>query len=154
MNKVMLIGNVGKEPDVRYVDQGVAVARLSLATTERGYTLQNGTQVPDRTDWHNIVLWRRLAEVVEKYVHKGDKLYVEGRLRYTTYDDKRGIRHSITEVWAENMEMLTPKSALPQQAGATTMQGNVAASQPSVQSSSQSSSPGMDNSPVGNGLPF
>ena len=107
----MLIGNVGKEPDVRYVDQGIAVARISLATTERGYTLANGTQVPDRTDWHNIVLWRRLAEVVEKYVHKGDKLYIEGRVRYMTYDDKRGIRHSVTEIWAENMEMLTSKGA-------------------------------------------
>lgn len=118
MNKVMLIGNVGKEPEVRYVDRNVAVARFPLATTERGYTLPNGTQVPDRTDWHNVVLWRRLAEVVEKYVHKGDKLYIEGRLRYTAYDDKRGIRHNVTEVWAENMEMLTLKAvsnAVPQQ---------------------------------------
>ena len=77
MNKVMLIGNVGQEPEVRYVDAGVAVAKLTLATTERGYTLQNGTQVPDRTDWHRIILWKRLAEVVEKYVHKGDKLYID-----------------------------------------------------------------------------
>lgn len=111
MNKVMLIGNVGKEPEVRYVDQGVAVARITLATTERGYTLQNGTQVPDRTDWHNVILWRKLAEIVEKYVHKGDKLYIEGRVRYTTYDDKRGVRHNLTEIWADNMEMLTPKSS-------------------------------------------
>ena len=110
MNKVMLIGNVGQEPEVRYVDAGVAVAKLTLATTERGYTLQNGTQVPDRTDWHRIIMWKRLAEVVEKYVHKGDKLYIEGRLRYSTYDDKNGIRHNLTEIWAENMEMLTPKS--------------------------------------------
>lgn len=110
MNKVMLIGNVGQEPEVRYVDAGVAVAKLTLATTERGYTLQNGTQVPDRTDWHRIILWKRLAEIVEKYVHKGDKLYIEGRLRYSTYDDKNGIRHNLTEIWAENMEMLTPKS--------------------------------------------
>lgn len=109
MNKVMLIGNVGKEPEVRYVDQGVAVARISLATTERGYVLQNGTQVPDRTDWHNVILWRKLAEVVEKYVHKGDKLYIEGRIRYTTYNDKHGVRHDMTEIWAENMEMLSPK---------------------------------------------
>lgn len=109
MNKVMLIGNVGKDPDVRYVDKGVAVARFPLATTERGYVLQNGTQVPDRTDWHNVVLWRRLAEIVEKYVHKGDKLYIEGRIRYTTYDDRQGERHNMTEIWAENMEMLTPK---------------------------------------------
>ncbi len=111
MNKVMLIGNVGKDPEVQYVDHGVAVARLSLATTERGYTLSNGTQVPDRTDWHRVVLWRRLAEIVEKYVHKGDKLYIEGRLRYTTHDDKRGIRQTVTEIWAENIEMLTPKAS-------------------------------------------
>lgn len=112
MNKVMLIGNVGNEPEVRYVDQGVAVARISLATTERGYTLQNGTQVPDRTDWHNVILWRKLAGVVEKYVHKGDKLYIEGRVRYTTYDDKRGVRHNLTEIWADNMEMLSPKASV------------------------------------------
>jgi single-strand DNA-binding protein len=110
MNKVMLIGNVGTEPEVRYVDAGVAVARFRFATTEKGYTLQNGTQVPDRTDWHNVLLWRRLAEVVEKYVHKGDKLYLEGRLRYTTYYAKQGKRHDVTEIWAENMEMLTPRS--------------------------------------------
>lgn len=110
MNKVMLIGNVGADPEVRYVEQGVAVARLRLATTERGYTLQNGTQVPDHTDWHNVILWRRLAEVVEKYVHKGDKLYIEGRLRYSMYDDKQGQRRYVTEIWADNMEMLTPKN--------------------------------------------
>lgn len=106
MNKVMLIGNVGQEPEVRYVDQGVAVARLRVATTERGYTLQNGTQVPDHTDWHNVILWRRLAEIVEKYVHKGDKLYIEGRIRYTTYDDKQGQRRYVTEIWADNLELL------------------------------------------------
>ena len=110
MNKVLLIGNVGADPEVRYVEQGVAVARIRLATTEKGYTLQNGTQVPDHTDWHNIILWRRLAEVVEKYVHKGDKLYIEGRLRYSTYDDKQGQRRYVTEIWADNMEMLTPKA--------------------------------------------
>lgn len=110
MNKIMLIGNVGREPEVRYVEQGVAVARLSLATTERGYTLSNGTQVPDHTDWHNVILWRKLAEIVDKYVHKGDKIYIEGRVRYTTYDDKRGVRHNVTEIWADNLELLTPKS--------------------------------------------
>ena len=110
MNKVMLIGNVGRDPEVRYVDQGVAVARLSLATTERGYVLQNGTQVPDRTDWHRVILWRRLAEIVEKYLHKGDKLYIEGRIRYTTYSDKHGVKRDMTEIWAENMELLSPKA--------------------------------------------
>ena len=110
MNKVMRIGNVGVDPEVSYVDQGVAVARVRLATTERGYTLPNGTQVPDRTDWHTVLLWRKLAEIVEKYVHKGDKLYIEGRIRYTTWDDKQGQRHNATEIWADNMELLTPKA--------------------------------------------
>ena len=110
MNKVMLIGNVGVDPEIRYVDQGVAVARVRLATTERGYTLPNGTQVPDRTDWHTVLLWRKLAEIVEKYVHNGDKLYIEGRIRYTTWDDKQGQRHNATEIWADNMELLTPKT--------------------------------------------
>ncbi len=105
----MLIGNVGKEPDVRYYDADQAVARLSLATTERGYTLKNGTQVPDRTDWHTLVFYRQLAKIVEQYVHKGDKLYIEGRLRYNTYDDQQGKRHYVTEIQVENMEMLTPK---------------------------------------------
>lgn len=113
MNKVMLIGNVGRDPEVRYVDQGQPVARLTLATTERGYTLQNGTQVPDRTEWHNIILWRKLAEVVERYVHKGDKLYIEGRIHYASYDDKQGKRQYYTEIWADNMEMLTPKQTVP-----------------------------------------
>lgn len=107
----MLIGNVGKEPVVRYYDHDQAVATFPLATTERGYTLPNGTQVPDRTDWHNVVLSRGLAKIVEKYVHKGDKLYIEGRIHYRTYDDAKGLRHYVTEVYADNMELLTPKSA-------------------------------------------
>jgi single-strand DNA-binding protein len=111
LNKVMLIGNVGKEPEVRYVDAGVAVANVTLATTERGYKLQNGTEVPERTEWHNIILWRNLAEIVEKYVHKGDKLYIEGKLHTRTYDDKNGVKHRLVEIYADNMEMLTPRRA-------------------------------------------
>jgi single-strand DNA-binding protein len=143
MNKVMLIGNVGQEPEVRYVDQGVAVARVRLATTERGYTLQNGTQVPEHTDWHNVILWRRLAEVVEKYVHKGDKLYIEGRVRYTTYDDKQGQKRYATEIWADNMEMLTPKAA-----GQPEM-----ASEPASQPA-PAPQEAPENAPADGGLPF
>lgn len=110
MNKVMLIGNVGKEPDVRYYDRDQAVAVFPLATTERGYTLQNGTQVPDRTEWHNIVLYRGLAKVAEKYVHKGDKLYIEGKIRSRTYDDQKGVKRYVVEIVCENMEMLSPKT--------------------------------------------
>ena len=101
----MLIGNVGVEPEVRYVDAGVAVASLRLATTERGYRLPNGTDVPDRTEWHNIVLWRQLAETVERYVHKGDKLYIEGKIH--PYDDRSGQKRYVVEIWAEAMEMLS-----------------------------------------------
>ena len=107
----MLIGNVGKDPDVRYYDADQAVAQFPLATTERGYTLQNGTKVPDHTDWHNLVVWRGLAKVVEKHVHKGDKLYVEGRIRYRSYDDPKGQRRYVTEILVENMELLNPKPA-------------------------------------------
>ncbi len=109
LNKVMLIGNVGQEPIVRYLDTGVCVATFSLATTERGYTMQNGTQVPDRTEWHNIVVWRKQAEVVEKYVHKGDKLYVEGKIQSRSYDDKQGVRRYVVEIMTENIELLSPR---------------------------------------------
>lgn len=110
VNKVILIGNAGRDPEVRYLDTGVAVASLTLATSERGYTLQNGTQVPERTEWHNIVLWRGLAEVAEKYVHKGDKLYIEGKLRTRSYDDQNGVKRYVTEIFADNMEMLSARS--------------------------------------------
>ena len=115
MNKVMLIGNVGKEPQVRYLDTGICVAQISLATTEKGYTLQNGTQVPDRTEWHSVIFWRKQAEVVEKYVHKGDKLYVEGKIQSRDWADKQGISHKVYEIMAENLELLSPKSQAPAQ---------------------------------------
>ena len=111
VNKVILIGNVGKDPDVRYLDNGVAVATFPLATTERGYTLQNGTQVPERTEWHNIVLWRGLAQTAEKYVHKGDKLFIEGKIKSRSYDDQNGVKRYVVEIFADNMEMLTPRGA-------------------------------------------
>ena len=111
VNKVILIGNVGKDPDVRHIDGNMAVANVVLATTERGYTLQNGTQVPDRTEWHNIVLWGGMADVIEKYVRKGDKLYIEGKIRTTTFEDQSGIRRYRTEIHADNMEMLSYRPA-------------------------------------------
>ena len=116
VNKVILIGNVGKDPEVRYLDNGVAVATFSLATTDRAYTLANGTQVPERTEWHNIVLWRGLAQTAEKYVRKGDKLYIEGKIRSRPYDDQNGIKRNIVEIFADNMEMLTPRGASQPQA--------------------------------------
>lgn len=128
LNKVMLIGHLGKDPEVRYIDAGVCTAKLTLATSTPGYTLANGTAVPERTEWHNVILWRRLAEVAERYLHKGDKVYVEGELRYRTYTDKKGINHQYVEIWGSNMEMLTPKNSTPAPAHpqtATNVQSNV-----------------------------
>ena len=110
VNKVILLGNVGQDPKVKYFDSGSAVATLSLATTDRAYTLANGTQVPERTEWHNIVASNRWAEIVDKYLHKGDKLYVEGKLRTRTYTDQAGATRYVTEVYVDYFEMLTPKS--------------------------------------------
>ncbi|KAA6326840.1 Single-stranded DNA-binding protein [termite gut metagenome] len=109
VNKVILLGNVGKNPEIRYLDSGVVVATFSLATSDKAYTLPNGTQISERTEWHNLVLWRGLAEKAEKYVHKGDKLYVEGKIRERSYDDKAGIKRHITEIFVDNMELLTSK---------------------------------------------
>lgn len=115
LNKVMLIGNVGKDPDVRHLENGTTVATITLATSERGYKLQNGTDVPERTEWHNVVLWRGLAEVVEKYVHKGDKLYIEGKIRTRSYDDQNGSKRYVTEIFADNLELLSGKPTQPTQ---------------------------------------
>ncbi|MEA3446201.1 MAG: single-stranded DNA-binding protein [Bacteroidota bacterium] len=107
LNKVMLIGNVGRDPEVRYFDSGVAKAKFSLATTEV-YKNKEGQRV-DQTEWHNITLWRKLAEIVEKYVKKGDKLYIEGKIRTSSYEDKDGNKKFFTEIVADNMQMLGSK---------------------------------------------
>ena len=113
LNKVMLIGNVGVEPEVRYVEQGVAVAQVRLATSEPGRTLENGTVIPERTEWHTVILWRKQAELVEKYVHKGDKLYIEGKIHSRSYDDKSGVKRYVVEIYADSIELLSPKPATP-----------------------------------------
>jgi len=105
VNKAILVGNVGKDPEVRYLDSGVAVATITLATTERGYTLANGTTVPDRTEWHNIVAWRGLAEIAEKYIKKGSQIFVEGKITTRKWE-KDGIARYSTEIVAENIELL------------------------------------------------
>ena len=103
VNKVILVGNVGRDPETRHLDKGVAVSNFSLATTEN-YTSKTGEKV-STTEWHNIVAWRGLAEVVEKYVKKGSQLYIEGRLRTRTYE-KDGIKHYATEIYADTIQLL------------------------------------------------
>ncbi len=106
VNKVILVGNVGKDPDVKYFDNGSAVANFTLATTERGYTAANGTQIPDRTEWHNVVCWRGLAKVAEQFVRKGSQLYIEGKIRSRTYDDTNGVKRYVSEIYVDNLELL------------------------------------------------
>ena len=105
VNKVILIGNVGADPEVRYLDRGVAIATFNLATTERGYIMQNGTQVPDVTEWHSIVLWRNLAEWAQQNIRKSMKVYVEGKLKTRSWEKDGQIRRK-TEVVAENIQIL------------------------------------------------
>ena len=109
VNKVILVGNVGKDPEMKYFDNDVAKANFSIATSERGYTTTNGTQVPDRTEWHNIVCWRGLAQIAEKFVKKGTLVYIEGKIRTRSYDDQSGVKRYITEIVADNLELLSRK---------------------------------------------
>ena len=104
LNKVILIGNVGKDPTVKYFDSGNAVANFSVATSERGYTLSNGTEVPERTEWHNIVVSRDRVQFVEKFVKKGSLVYVEGKIRTRNYDDQSGVKRYVTEIYADRVE--------------------------------------------------
>ena len=108
INKVILIGNVGKDPEVRYIDNDVPVAHFPLATSET-YRNRDGEKVT-QTEWHNIVLWRGLAKVAENYVKKGHTLYIEGKIRSRSYEDRDGNKRYITEIVADNMQMLTKKS--------------------------------------------
>ena len=103
VNKVILIGNVGKDPEVRYLEGGVPVARFPLATSET-YKNKEGQKV-ETTEWHNIVLWRGLAEIAEKWVRKGNKLYIEGKIRTRSYGEENNKKW-FTEIVADNMTML------------------------------------------------
>ena len=107
VNKAFILGRVGKDPQVSHINDTKKVS-FSMATTDRGYTKQDGTQVPDRTEWHNIVAWRGLAEVCEKYVHKGDLLCIEDKITNRSWE-KDGQTHYITEIVAEVVELF-PKN--------------------------------------------
>jgi single-strand DNA-binding protein len=104
VNKVILIGNLGKDPEVRTLESGVKVANFSLATTE-SYKNKNGDKV-DSTEWHNIVLWRGLAEIADNYLKKGNQIYLEGRIRTRSWEDKDGNKRYTTEILGDNMTML------------------------------------------------
>ena len=104
VNKAILIGYVGNDPEVRYIDSGIPVCNFRLATSEV-YKNRNGERITS-TEWHNIVLWRGLAEVAEKYVKKGTQLYIDGRIRTRSWDDKDGNKRYTTEIIGDNMQLL------------------------------------------------
>jgi single-strand DNA-binding protein len=113
VNKAILLGNVCQDPEVKVLESGRKVATFNLATNERGYTLANGTQVPEKVEYHSLVLWAGLAEVAEKYVRKGSQLYVEGKITTRSWE-KDGIRHYKTEIMVSDMQMLGAKKSEPQ----------------------------------------
>lgn len=104
VNKVILVGNLGKDPEIQQLENGVKKAAFSLATTE-SYKNKNGERT-SHTEWHNIVLWRGLAEVAEKYLKKGNTIYLEGRIRRREYEDKEGVKKFIFEILGDDMQML------------------------------------------------
>jgi len=108
VNKVILVGNVGKDPEVRYLDNKMVVAKFSLATSD---SFKKDGQKVDTTEWHNIVIWNKLAEIVEKYVRKGSKLYLEGRIKSRTWEDKDGKKNYATDIVCDQMTMLDSKKS-------------------------------------------
>ena len=123
INKVILIGNLGKDPDVRSLESGAKVANFTLATTE--YFKGKDGQRQEATEWHNIVLWNQLAELAEKYLKKGNSIYLEGRIKTRSYDDKDGVKKYITEIFGNQMTFLGgPKSEGGSQQGSGSNQGS------------------------------
>jgi len=149
VNKVILIGNVGKDPEIRHLDSGVAVANFTLATSE-SYTAKNGEKVTT-TEWHNIVLWRGLAEVAEKYVKKGSKLFIEGKITHRQYEQD-GVTKFFTEIVGNNMEMLNSKAD--DNKSGTGQYAQNTGSQSSVPPVSMANEPEMDDSGGDEDLPF
>lgn len=149
VNKVILVGNVGKDPEVRHLDSGVAVANFPMATSEN-YTAKNGDKV-STTEWHNIVLWRGLAEVAEKYVTKGRQLYIEGKIKTRSWDDKEGNKRYTTEIVADVMQMLGTRADNQQSDNQNSQYGNNHSESAQSQGASE---PEMEDQGGDDDLPF
>ena len=111
MNKIMLIGNLGRDPEMNYTQQGVAVTRFTMAVNRNSRSASGERQT--ETEWFNIVAWRQLAETCASYLHKGQKVFIEGRLQTRKYTDRNNVERTSVEVIASDMEMLTPKNQQP-----------------------------------------
>lgn len=105
MNKAILLGNVGTDPEIHYVGTR-PLASFRMATTERARTAPDGSAIPERTEWHNIVMWDGAAEIAEKYIRKGTRLMVEGKIRTRVWEDRNTIKRTVTEIYVDNFELL------------------------------------------------
>lgn len=122
LNQATIIGYVGDVPKIANTQNGRKVASFAVATTEKGYTSKSGVQYPDRTEWHNVVLWGNLAEIAEKFLRKGSSVFIQGKMRTRSYDDKNGVKRYITEIEGDTMQMLDRRT---DNASSTAMQNEV-----------------------------
>jgi single-strand DNA-binding protein len=151
VNKVILVGNVGKDPETRYLDESTAITKFPMATSET-YKNKSGERV-STTEWHNVVLWRGLAQVAEKYVKKGTQIYIEGRIKTRSYDDADGNKKYITEIVGDQMQLLGRR---PDDNEAGAQGGGYAAGTGGYASEGQAapdSSPAKDQSPAKGAAP-
>ncbi len=156
VNKVILIGNVGQDPDVRSLDGGVKVARIRLATTEKIYN-QATKESKDHTEWHTITLWRGLADVADRYVRKGSQIYIEGRIRTREWTDRDNQKRTGVEILADELKLLGRRSDAPTQ-GQYSGGGNMGAGNSTIESTARPVSYTTQEpqvpSPVDDDLPF
>ena len=147
VNRVMLIGNLGKDPDIQYLEGNIGVAKFPLATTET--YKDRGGKLVSQTEWHTVVLWRGLAELAQKYLHKGSLIYVEGRLRTRSWEDREGNKKFATEIVADNLIMLDKRSD--SQAGH--FPASPSSTHENIEGFSSSDAPPLGDEPAGS-LPF
>lgn len=147
VNKVIILGNLGIDPEVRTLESGVKVCRLSIATSE-SYTNKSGDRV-EQTEWHSVTLWRHLAETAEKFLRKGNKVYIEGKLRTRSYKDKDGVDRYVTEIIGDTIEFMSPASGDRQQSSVTSAgtQPATAAANPATQTTTDISTGNEDDLP-------
>lgn len=146
VNKVILVGNLGSDPETKTIESGAKVANFSIATSER-YKDKNGNQV-DKTEWHNIVMWRGLADIAEKYLKKGAQVFIEGKLRTRTWDDQNGNKRYTTEVLADNMTLLGRPE------GGGSQGGGTQAAPVAAPAKSQDNQPSANTDDIDDDLPF
>jgi single-strand DNA-binding protein len=147
INKVILVGNLGKDPEVRHLENNVSVATFPLATSE-SYKDKNGQRI-EKTEWHNVVAWRGLAEVAEKYVKKGQMVYIEGKIRTRSYQDKEGQQRYTTEIVADTLTMLGSRPE-----GGENTGGNYAKAETSTAGTASNQPSGISYDQEPDDLPF